>query len=446
MKQDNESAAIQIALETAEKCGADAVRITYNKTKHSSYTVRNDKLDRLQQATGSSLFLQLYTEGRYGTFSTNRMEREELKNFIVKSIETTRLLTEDPYRSLPEKSLCYMGGGADLKQRDPGFSDIPLEKKIEIAKMCNAEILGKDKRLLNVNSEYGDYEDHTLILDSQGFSGETDQTNFTVSTECSVKGKGDARPEGWWYESSLFFDDLMYDGCGERALERAVRKLGARKIKSGKYNMVVENTVSSRLVSPIINALNGANIQQNNSFLNGKLGERVFSPLLEIYDDAHQPGAFGSRYFDSEGLATHPCPIIDRGVISTYFINTYYSKKTGLPVTIESPSLPLCTLSGEREGQNEKNLEHLLKGAGNGIFVTGFNGGNTNSSTGDFSFGIEGFYFENGIILYPVSEMNVTGNIISLWNSILDIGNDPRKASRWLIPTLSFDSVDFNGF
>ena len=115
-------------------------------------------------------------------------------------------------------------------------------------------------------------------------------------------------------------------------------------------------------------------------------------------------------------------------------------------MTIESPSLPLCTLSGEREGQNEKNLEHLLKGAGNGIFVTGFNGGNTNSSTGDFSFGIEGFYFENGIILYPVSEMNVTGNIISLWNSILDIGNDPRKASRWLIPTLSFDSVDFNGF
>jgi len=446
MKQDNESTAIQTALETAEKCGAEAVRLTYNKTKHSSYTVRNEKLDRLQQATGSSLFLQLYADGRYGTFSTNRMEREELKKFIIKSIDTTRLLTEDPFRSLPERDLCYKGGGADLMQRDPGFSDIPFEKKIEIAKMCNAEILGKDTRLLNVNSEYGDYEDYTLIIDSQGFSGVTDQTNFTVSTECSVKGKGDARPEGWWYESSLFFDDMKFSGCGERALERALRKLGARKIKGGKYNMVVENTVSSRLVSAIINALNGANIQQNNSFLNGKLGERVFSPLMEIYDDAHFPGAFGSRYFDSEGLATRPCPIIDRGVISTYFINTYYSKKTGLPVTIESPSLPVCALSGERGGHNEKNLEHLLKGAGNGIFVTGFNGGNTNSSTGDFSFGIEGFYFENGIILYPVSEMNVTGNIISLWNSILDIGNDPRKASRWLIPTLSFDSVDFNGF
>lgn len=446
MKQENESAAIQFALETVEKHGAAAVRITYNKTKHSSYTFRNDKLDRLQQATGSSMFLQLYVDGRYGTFSTNRMDREELMRFIIKSIETTRLLTEDPYRSLPEISLCYKGGGADLKQRDPGFSDITSEDKIEIARMCNAEILGKDKRLLNINSEYGDYEDHTLIIDSQGFSGTTDQTNFTISTECSVKGKGDARPEGWWYESSLFFNDLKTKGCGERALERALSKLGARKIKSGKYNMVVENNVSSRLVSPIINALNGANIQQNNSFLNGKLGEGVFSPLLEIYDDAHLPGEFGSRLFDSEGIATRPGPIIERGVISTYFMNTYYSKKTGLPVTIESPSLPVCSISGQRGEKKEKNLEHILKCAGRGIFVTGFNGGNTNSTTGDFSFGIEGFYFENGIILYPVSEMNVTGNIISLWNSILEIGNDPRKASRWLIPTLSFDSVDFNGF
>ncbi|MEA5005738.1 MAG: TldD/PmbA family protein [Rikenellaceae bacterium] len=446
MKQENEKATIQLALETAKKSGAAAVRITYNKTKHSSYTIRNDKLDRLQQATGSSLFLQLYVDGRYGTFSTNRMESEELKKFIAMSVETTKLLTEDPYRSLPDTNLYYKGGCDNLGQYDYTFSKISAEHKIDIAKECNSEILGKDKRLLNVSSEYGDYEDHTLIIDSQGFFGETDQTNFTVSTECSVKGKGDARPEGWWYESSLFFDDLTYKGCGEKAFERAASKLGPRKIKSKKYNMVVENTVSSRLISPIINALNGANIQQNNSFLNGKLGERVFSPLLEIYDDAHLPGAFGSRYFDSEGLATLPGLIVDKGVISTYFVNTYYSKKTGLPVTIESPSLPICSISGQRNGLTEKNLEHLLKGAGNGIFVTGFNGGNTNSSTGDFSFGIEGFYFENGTILYPVSGMNVTGNIILIWNSIIDIGNDPRKASRWLIPTLSFDSVDFNGF
>ncbi len=446
MKQENESETIHFALKAAEKHGAGAVRITYNKTKHSSYTFRNDKLDRLQQATGSSLFLQLYVNGRYGTFSTNRMERTELERFIAKSIETTKLLTEDKHRSLPDTSLCYKGGGTDLKQCDPEFSEIPSEKKIEIARMCNAEILGKDKRLLNVNSEYGDYEDHTLIVDSQGFSGTTNQTNYTVSTECSVKGKGDSRPEGWWYESSLFFNDLKTGGCGEKALERAINKLGTRKIKSGKYNMVVENTISSRLVSPIINALNGANIQQNNSFLNGKLGERVFSPLMEIYDEAHLPGEFGSRLFDSEGIATKPGPIIDQGVISTYFMNSYYSKKTGIPVTVESPSLPVCSISGQRGVSNENKLEHILRNTGKGIFVTGFNGGNTNSSTGDFSFGIEGFYFEDGSILYPVSEMNVTGNIISLWNSVRDIGNDARKASRWLIPTLSFDSVDFNGF
>ena len=79
------------------------------------------------------------------------------------------------------------------------------------------------------------------------------------------------------------------------------------------------------------------------------------------------------------------------------------------------------------------------------IFVTGFNGGNTNSSTGDFSFGVQGFYYENGVILHPIKEMNVTGNIVSLLNNLIFTGDDPRKSSRWLIPTLAFESVNFSG-
>jgi len=442
---EKESNIADLALQTAINKGCNAVRVTLNETKHSSYTIRNDKLDRLQQATGASLYLQIFTEGKYGTFSTNRMERDELIEFISNSIETTRLLTADNFRTLPDKALYYRGGAPDLMQYDKDFSDLDPKKKILIAQECNAEILGTDKRIINVLSEFGDYEDYTYIADSQGFFGDTRQTNFTVSSECSVKGKGDARPEGWWYESALFFDKLIHQGCGKMALDRALKKLNPKKMKSGKYNMVVENTVASRLVSPIINALNGANIQQNNSFLKERLGDRVFSPAMNIFDDAHLPGAFGSRYFDSDGVATKSMKIIEEGILSTYFINTYYSKKTGLPVTIESPSVPTCFVTGERHTTVRKDLDYMLRGAGKGIFVTGFNGGNTNSSTGDFSFGIEGFYFEDGALLYPLSEMNVTGNIITLWNSLLDLGNDPREASRWLIPTLSFESVDFNG-
>ena len=107
-------------------------------------------------------------------------------------------------------------------------------------------------------------------------------------------------------------------------------------------------------------------------------------------------------------------------------------------VTISSPSL-LVMKTGS------KDLDGLTAGVSNGILVTGFNGGNCNSSTGDFSYGIEGFLIENGKLTVPVSEMNITGNMLSLWNSLVETGNDPRLSSSWRIPSLVFDGVDFSG-
>ena len=210
--------------------------------------------------------------------------------------------------------------------------------------------------------------------------------------------------------------------------------------------MVLENTVSSRVVAPIISALNGAALQQNNSFLRGKLGERLFSPNFQLFDTPHLYGAYGSRYFDGEGIATKPMNIIENGVVKSYYINTYFSRKLEMPVTIEGPSVPSCKYTGSPDSEKEStSLEDILKKCNNGIVVTGFNGGNSNSSTGDFSFGVQGFYFENGVITHPIKEMNVTGNIITLWNNIVNTGTDPRESGRWLIPTLAFESVNFSG-
>lgn len=445
------------ALEVSLAKGCQAARINLNISTQSSYSVRNDKLDRLQQSTGSSLYIQLFVDDRYGSFSTNRIEPDEVESFIERGVEATSLLTSDRFRVLPDMSLCYSGGGVDLEQYDKSIEDIEPKQKIDIAFKCASEVFGKDKRVITVNSEYGDSDDYFYMIDSQGFEQENHLTNFALSAECSVKGSGDARPEAWWYESALFFNNFKTEGCGTMSLERALRRLNPKKMKSGKYNMVVENTTSSRLISPIISALNGSSIQQNNSFLKDKLGSQMFSPFLTIFDNVHLVGAAGARYFDGDGVATKPMNIVENGIINTYFINTYNSKKLGLPVTVDGPSVLTCKMEDHSSAgaditnikditdKGDKNLEYILSKCGKGIFVTGFNGGNSNSSTGDFSFGVEGFYFENGVISHPIKEMNVTGNFITLWNKIIDVGTDPRSSSRWLIPTLAFESVDFSG-
>ena len=159
---------------------------------------------------------------------------------------------------------------------------------------------------------------------------------------------------------------------------------------------------------------------------------------MTLIDDPHQPKAAGARYFDREGIATRKMSIFDQGVLKTYFIDTYSGNKMEVKPTISSPSI--LTM---KQGNN--SLESLIASVNKGILVTGFNGGNCNSTSGDFSYGVEGFLIENGKTTQPISEMNVTGNMITLWNNLAEVGNDPRNSSNWRIPSLLFNNVDFSG-
>ncbi|MDD2490685.1 MAG: TldD/PmbA family protein [Bacteroidales bacterium] len=444
--EENIKNIVDRALEMAKNAGCSDSRAGAEISVQSSFSVRNNMLDRLNSSTGSTLFLQLFIDGRYGYYSTNRTDEKELKEFIGKAAEATKLIAPDHDRILPPKELLFKGETKDLGQFDPSYNQITPEEKREIAFQCSKEIFEKDPRIISTNCEYGDSLESYYMADTQGFCGESKQTSFSVSAECSAIDRDGAKPEAWWYESSMDFSSLEKEGCGKIAMERALARLGPRKMKSGLYNMVLENSVASRVVSPIISALNGSAIHQNNSFLADKLGMKLFPENLYIMDRPHLYGYEGSRFFDSEGLETKSMNIIDGGVIQNYYLNTYNARKLGMEPTIEGPSLLSLSLNNTfPTGIPKVTQKEVLNECGKGILVTGFNGGNSNSASGDFSFGVQGFYFENGIILHPIKEMNVTGNILELWNSLKISGDDPKRGSRWLIPTLMFESVTFNG-
>ena len=446
-KIDNsfEVEAAQRALDTVMKLGAEACRITMNFGIQNTFSALDGNLENLQNANDRNLYIQIISNGRYGAYSTNRLNKEELDLFIRQAMATNGYLTPDSARTLPPKDLCWNGNEDDLNQYDSYILEMDPQRKKEIAFEVMEEIYGKNKKIVSVNTEYGDMLEYQYMIDSQGFEGDMLQSNFTVSAECSVKGRGKARSEGWWYESALHYKDFSYKGCGEKALERALSKLNPKELEGGKMNMIVDNTSASRLVSPIFQALNGSNIQQRNSFLMNKKGEKVFSEKMTLLDNPHWKGMSGSRYFDGDGLATRPMEIIRNGVVETYYRNTYSANKMECSPTVESASVPYFSL--EEFAPEYRNLSHLdmIKIMDKGVLVTGFNGGNCNGLTGDFSYGIEGFYFEKGEILFPVREMNITGNIVSLWNNLALVGNDARTCSRWLIPSLAFENVDFTG-
>ena len=428
----------QWALRYALNKGCSDARISVYNGTDNSFEFRDTQLDRLQQSSENGMGIQLYVDGRFASFSTNRLNRQELEKFISNGIETTRYLAKDEFRKLANPGRLYKGDGKGLDVYDKSVEKISVDDKLALIKNNVNEVYQTDERIISVSSDYSDGTSSNYSIASNGFEGESETTYFSLSAGVSMKGAGDARPQDGWYDSAIFWENLQKKNIGKTAYERTLRKLGQEKIESGAYPMVLDNLTSSRLFYPLISALFGSAIQQKSSFLINKLGEKIVSDKLTVIDDPHIKNARGARWFDGEGAATKKYNVIEKGILNMYYIDTYYGGKLNMEPTIQSPSILTLQLG-------DKNFERILATIDKGIWVTGFNGGNSNATTGDFSFGIEGFLIEKGVAVKPVNEMNITGNLLTLWKNILEIGNDPRTISSYRIPSLLFDAVNFSG-
>jgi PmbA protein len=426
------------AMEHAVKNGAQQARVSIYNNNSSQIEVRDEKIDKLQESNRAGMRINLFVDKKYSSISTSRItNKEELGKFIEDAIAGTRYLAEDEFRSLPDPDRYYKGGGPDLKSVDPGFTSADPQQKVQDAFNMEKEVLGSDERIISVSSSYSDGMSGSIMVDSNGFEGDTENSYYFLSTSVSVTD-GTARPQGNWYESSIFSDQLVRKDIGKKALQRALDRLGQEKIASGRMPMIVENKMAGRALQPLISALNGSAIQQKQSFLIDMIGEKIGSGLLSVTDDPFIVSGRGSRHFDNEGIATKKRTVIKNGVLKTYFIDTYYGKKLGM----EPNSGSTTNLVFETGSQD---LDGLLAGIDRGILVTGFNGGNNNQVTGDFSYGIEGFLVEKGKLSKAVAEMNITGNFKELWKNLVAVGNDPDISRSWRVPSLVFDQVDFSG-
>lgn len=466
MINQNEINIAKFCIESALKQGASAARASLTKSIIDSYMMLNGELDKVTHSADRSIYLYIYADGRYGNFSTNRLETGELEDFIGKSISMVRMLGEDVCRTLPDagRTAADAKTGRELDLYDEQFeqsnSDLRLERAGELTQF-NALKMAEDKDGFATSSEWGhsfhliseeceyteSFEDN-YVCDSQGFEGRHTETSFSTFCEMTIEDSEGSKYSGFWWEATPKLSELDLKECSRMALEKAVRQIAPKNRRGGRYKMVVDCNAASRLVSPLFTALNASSIQQKMSFLDESIGTKVFPEGLTIMDLARTAGKAGSRLFDTEGVATTDSPIIENGIVKKYFVNTYMANKMGIEPTIEDISRP-CVMPYMKDealtdAEKSISLKDILQHCSNGILVTGFNGGNSNPATGDFSFGVEGFAFSKGKITHPVREMLITGNLIELWNNLIAAGTDARSSARWQIPSLAFENVSFS--
>lgn len=438
MINNHEIELLELSLKLAQEAGAQKARVTLTKSEEDLVATLNGEVDRVTHCADSSLSLALFVDSRYGSFSTNKLDRDSLTDFIRKSVEITRMISSDEYRDLPDPDrYCKTAiTGEELESCDHFRAEVTPDMRSQVAVAASVF----DTEILSEEGEYSDSIYDVLVMDSNGLCCRHSETNFDYAVEITIEHDGQ-RYSGYAWDSSSRFAELKAGECGQRALEKAKAQIGSEPAESGKYNMVVSRDVASRMISPVLRALNAFAIQQNNSFLMDSEGKQLFPEGLTVVDRPHIKGSCCSKLFDSEGVATKECSIIEKGVVKQYFVNTYMSNKLGIAPTSEDATRAVL-LPWPKPGLDQ---EAILKLCGDGILVTEFNGGNCNSTTGDFSYGVEGFVFKDGKIVSPVSEMLVTGNFISLWQGLIAAGDDARSCMSKLIPTLAFSNVDFSG-
>jgi PmbA protein len=439
----------QWALGEAKKKGATAAEVLCVNAESLAAGVRLGEVEKLKSSRERRLGLRVFCGQSSATSSTAELERDSLANFVADTVELARLSAPDPWAGLPDASL-HPKSIPDLSLADPDSGIVTADRALQIARSAENAALKFDPRLKNSEgAEFSSGRYQVIFANSQGFSGEYSGTSYTLVVQ-PIAQDGDAMQQGFWYTSNRRFDKLEdAESVGITAAKRALRRLGARKIKTTRAPIVFDPDMAAGLIRAVVGAATGPSLYKGASFLIGRLGERIGAPGVTIVDDALIPGALGSKPFDGEGLPTSRKSVFDKGVLATYLLDSYSARKLGL-----TPTGNASRSVGEAPTVSTTNLylqagnytpEQIIKSVKQGLYLTETIGFGVNTVTGDYSRGAGGMWIENGELAYPVQEITIAGNLKEMMAGIEMIGNDLNWRSSTVSPTLKISEMTIAG-
>lgn len=436
-------------LDLAKKAGAQQAGVKISRSRFVDVSMRDGEPDKASASTRRGLSLRLFVDGRFAVHTTSDLRTQGLASFVADAADLTRALEPDPLRSLPDPARYPVGSPPELQLYDPDLARAPAEYWADQAAQMEAACARAAKEagpeVVSVNG--GAYGESAFgyLADSNGFHGVLEETGGFAG--CSVvfmdpeqEGK---RRSGWWWEGSRSLSPICgktkLGSIAKAAVKRGLQELGAHPGPSGRFPLLVENHAARTLLGHVISALSGRTLHNKRSYLAGYVDKPVASRLLNLSDQPLLPGGLGSRWFDAEGAASLPLTLIQDGRLKNYYLNTYFSRKMGMQPTVGSTSNIVLQPS------HDQGFQDMLAGLERGLAVTGFLGGNFNSTTGDFSLGLKGLWIQDGQIAHPVEGMNMAGSAMALWHGLSMVGNDPYPFSTIRTPSLRFDDVQLAG-
>ena len=429
--------------------GASDAECTISEGDEFSASVRMREIEQLKEAGSRAAGLRILIGRRTGSSHTSDLSPDGIRHLVASAIELAEITTDDPHAGLPEADeLGKIEGDLGLYCAD--VEQLQTQTKIDCARRAESAALAADPRIFN--SEGASFASHLgrhIFANSRGFLGEY-RTSYCGLSTVPVAKQGDSMERDYWFTMARGFGGLEPpEQVGRIAAQRALRRLGPRKVETQKVPVIFEPRVARSLVDNIFEAVHGMSVYRHESFLAGRLGEKVAHENLTVVDDGTMPGLFGTSPFDDEGVPSRRTVVIEKGVLRSYLLNTYAARKLGLKTT-GNAARGLTGNAGIGHGNlfaepGVHSPEQMIRGVGNGFYVTELMGFGVNIVTGDYSRGAAGLWIRGGELAFPVAEVTIAGNLKDMLMALEAVGSDLEFRGSSAAPTLQIGEMTVGG-
>jgi PmbA protein len=430
--------------------GASAAEAVAREGSEFSTLVRMGNVETLKEAGSRSLGVRVFFGRRAASTYTSDFSPAGLERLVSSALTLARVTSEDPHAGLPAaEEMGQLEGDLDLYYDD--VYSLSSEERIERARRAERAALDADPRIRN--SEGGSFdaaEGRKVLANSLGFVGQYRRSYCSISAVPVAQDENGMLQRDYWYSVARSLQKLdSPEEVGRTAARRTLRRLGARKVPTQRVPVILEPEMTGALLGHIFEAVNGDAIYRGASFLAGKLGESIAGSNVTVIDDGALRGGFGTAPFDAEGVPTRRKAVIERGLLTSYLLNSYTARKLGL-VTTGNASRGLAGTPGIGAGNfflqaGTKPPREILAGVDEGLLITEFLGFGVNLVTGDFSRGASGLWISKGEPAFPVEEITVAGNLKDMLRNISEIGNDLVFRGSVAGPTVRIDGLTIAG-
>ena len=433
---------VSALVEAARKAGAGAADAVAIQSRSTSVSVRLGKVEGTEYAESEDLSLRVFVDGRVASVSAST--DADMTALAERAVAMARSSPRDPYQGLADAHF-LAGPPRDLDLFDA--SVIPADRLKEDALAAEEAALAVEGVTNSSGSAASAGLGGLVLATSQGFLGHYVATRFSRSVSV-VAGQGTGMERDYDFSSRIHFAELDPPSeIGRRAGERAVRRLGARKVATGPVSVVFDPRVARSIAAHLASAINGAAVARKTSFLRDRMGEQVAAAGIVVTDDPLRTRGLASRPFDGEGVEGQPLAMIEDGILKHWFLSSSVARELGMQTNgrgVRAASSVSPSSTNLAIGPGSSSPEQLIGSLASGFYVTEVFGQGVDMVTGEYSRGASGFWIDNGSLAFPVAEVTIASNLKHMFMNMV-AADDLDLNFSTAAPTLLIEGMTLAG-